>query len=775
MATTRLRVCVPNRCLDGVPESSVGAPRISARSGRQMRQASQNMRRVMIVSNRLPVSAERRKGEIAFRRSVGGVATGLASVLGETAGLWVGWPGAALARLGPEERAEVAARMRNEYACEPVFLSDADIRGYYQGFSNRTIWPLFHYFTRFAEFDSSMWSTYLRVNRKFRDVVLSAVRPGDVIWVHDYQLLLLPQMLRDELPDASIGFFLHIPFPAPEVFRVLPWRRELLSGMLGADLIGFHTYDYAVNFTDSVRVLLGHAARAGTIEVEGRTCLAEAFPMGIDFDAFQSAATSQRVRRESARISEHAHGSKLVLSVDRLDYTKGIPERLRAFGAFLERHPEWRGRVSMMVVAVPSRTGVEQYRRLKAEADGLVGSINGKYGDVDWMPIRYIYRSLPIHSLVAAYSAADVALVTPLRDGMNLIAKEYLASRPSETGVLVLSEMAGAARELAEAIIVNPFDLDGMVEALETALTMPKTEQRSRNRPMRERLGRYTVSRWAQDFLDSLCETKLRQLQSAEHWLDAAQRERLVAAYRSTKGRRFVLDYDGTLIGFAARPSLAVPSPDLIDLLRRLAKDERNAVAIVSGRDRDTLGDWFGDLPIDLIAEHGAWIRDRGQAWCMIEALDDEWKSRVRPVLEMFVDRTPGSSLEEKTFSLAWHYRLVGSGLAEARLAELRDTLSALTSSLGLAVMEGNRVTEVKLPAVHKGRAALRYMNDDRYGFVLAAGDDQTDEDLFEAAPPGAWTIRVGGGPTKASFTVNSHRDMLDLLSELAGESDEAS
>ncbi len=483
------------------------------------------MRRVVIVSNRLPVTVEKRKGALSYRGSVGGVSTGLQSLLEESNGLWVGWAEISASRVDADERAQIAERLQAEHSSTPVFLTSADIRGFYHGFSNRTIWPLFHYFMRFAEFDSAMWSAYQRVNRKYRDAVLEVAKPGDIIWVHDYQLMLLPQLLREALPDASIGFFLHIPFPALEVFRVLPWRREVLAGLLGADLVGFHTYDYAANFLDSVQHLTSYEVQGERVNVEGRLSVAEAFPMGIDFERFATMATTPKATSEAQRIVSQSGGRKLVLSIDRLDYTKGIPERLRAFCAFLERYPRVAGQgddacrrrpISDACGAVsPAQEGGRRARRLDQRAvrhDGL-----------DAHPL-----SVPVaspESLAAAYRAADVALVTPLRDGMNLIAKEYLAARIDGTGVLVLSELAGAARELGEAVVVNPFDQESIVDGLHEALTMPEEEQRTHNTAMRARLSRYTVSRWGADFVESLENVKIQQLRSVEYVLDDLQRE----------------------------------------------------------------------------------------------------------------------------------------------------------------------------------------------------------------------------------------------------------
>ncbi len=725
------------------------------------------MQRLIIVSNRLPVTVEKRAGAIKVRGSVGGVATGLGSYHKSHEGIWVGWAGESATHLSADERELVRAELAEKHRCEPVFLTVADVRGFYAGFSNGTLWPLFHHFTRYAEFDAKNWAVYERVNRKYCDAVLQVARPGDTIWVQDYQLMLLPRMLREKMPEASIGFFLHIPFPSYEVFRILPWRREILEGVLGSDLIGFHTYDYVRGFLSSTRRILALDEQYGRMVVDERLVTVDAFPMGIDYERYREGAAAPQARKSAKRITAGDAGEKIVLSVDRLDYTKGIPERLRAYDEFLGRHPEWRKRVSLVCVAVPSRTRVEEYRKLKERIERLVGEINGKHGTIDWVPVRYLYRSLSFHTLCGMYAAADVALVTPLRDGMNLIAKEYVAARRDTGGVLLLSEMAGASRELSDALQVNPYDLDGMVSALHRALTMPMNEQLERMASMQQRVSRYTVSRWAEEFLDGVERVKLLQLGYDAHLLHDPARERLVRAYRGSESRLLMLDYDGTLAPFAATPSDARPSARVHDLLKRLASNPRNEVVVISGRERTSLEEWLGDLPIDLVAEHGVWLRDRTGQWVTAEPMTDEWKPRVRPLLDSFMDRTPGSFVEEKDFSLAWHYRAIHPSLAEARIVELKEALLGITGDLGLAVMDGNKVVEIKSARVNKGSAAHRWMCRDEGGFILAVGDDRTDEDMFEMAPDRAWTIKVGRGSTHAGFSVRGVADVLDLLARL--------
>lgn len=727
------------------------------------------MSRLLIVSNRLPVTVDKRAGQFEFKKSVGGVATGLSAYHSGTDSLWVGWPEIPASRLQQEERDQISRTLAEEHGCVPVYLTQGDVTDFYLGFSNRTVWPLFHHFNESVEFDKKTWAAFERVNRKFLDAVLEVAQPDDTIWVQDYQLMLLPSLLREHLPEASIGFFLHIPFPCYEVFRALPWRRQVLEGLLGADLIGFHTYDYVRYFLASVNNILGIDDQFGRLSVDGRRVLVDAFPMGIDFAHYAEGAESPAAEAEAEKLQARTHGRKVVLSVDRLDYTKGIPGRLKTFDRLLEQHPEWRGKVNLVCVAVPSRTRVEEYRLLKEEVDRLVGSINGRWSSMDWVPVRYLYRGLPFDQLVGLYAAADVCCVTPLRDGMNLIAKEYCAACTDETGVLMLSEMAGAARELREAVLVNPNDPDAMVAALSQSLDMPEDEQRARMRAMRDRVGRYTVQRWVQDFLDRLGEVKEQQAQGARR-LDAHARAGLLQEYRTAKRRLLLLDYDGTLMPFASRPESVVPDPEVIRCVQKLAADRRTDVVIVSGRERETLDRWLGYLPVSMIAEHGAWLRNQTGDWFTIEPMDAEWMNRVEPLLTMFVDRTPGSFIERKDYSLVWHYRDVPQALAQARCAELHEILTGMLRDLGLAAMDGNRVIEVKRSEVNKGRAAHRWMSAEEVGFILAIGDDRTDEDTFEAAPDESWTIKVGPGKTAAKYSVGSVIAVRELLEQLAAE-----
>jgi trehalose 6-phosphate synthase/phosphatase len=451
------------------------------------------MSRIILVSNRLPVTVARDDHGVRVERSVGGLATALREPHERSGGVWIGWP-------GPTD-----GMPAQEMGAVPVHLTAREVERFYESFANGVIWPLFHYLTGNLPLRVEGWDEYKSVNARFAEVVCEQYRPGDRIWVHDYQLMLVPEYVRERVPDARIGFFLHIPFPSAELFAVLPGRQQLLHGLLGADLIGFHTSWYRSHFVDSIARILQIETVDDHIQLDGRTIRLGVFPISIDSQVYHERALGPEVEFEVSRL--RAQPGKLLVAIDRLDYTKGIPRRLIAFEHLLETRPEWRERVRMIQLAVPSRTGVRAYRRFRQEVDALVGHINGTFGTAHWTPIHYLYRSVPEAQLLALYRAADVMLVTPVRDGMNLVSKEFIATRSDEQGVLVLSEFAGAAEQLRDAILVNPFDIEAAAERYHDALMMPSAEQRQRMRVLRQNVFDYDVHRWTREFLGALAGT----------------------------------------------------------------------------------------------------------------------------------------------------------------------------------------------------------------------------------------------------------------------------
>ncbi|MFC1504776.1 bifunctional alpha,alpha-trehalose-phosphate synthase (UDP-forming)/trehalose-phosphatase, partial [Spirochaetota bacterium] len=724
------------------------------------------MNRLLIISNRLPVSVQRSGDSFNVKQSIGGLATGLSSFYKEYDSVWIGWPGLSNEMIG-NDRDIVIKKLKKE-KCYPVFLSKKDLSDYYLGFCNNAIWPLFHYFIQYCYFFESQWETYKEVNVKFFNSIKKLIKPDDYIWVHDYQLLLLPQLIKEKYPNVKIGFFLHIPFPSFEVFRIIPWRREILEGMLGADLIGFHTYDYVRHFLSAVHRICGHEHRYNQILTPNHILKAEAFPMGVDYEYFSSISQQQvKLKKRVKEIRGLKEKLKIILSVDRLDYTKGMINRLNAYERFLDHYPEYKGKVTLITLAVPSRADVEQYQDLKKEVDETTGRINGKYGTIGWTPIRYLYKSIPFDELAQLYTLSDIALVTPLRDGMNLVAKEYIASKTDGKGVLILSEMTGAARELGEAIIVNPNDITKLSDSIYEAVTMPEEEQIARNRKMQKRIREYNVGQWAQDFIDNLKSVKELQKVLSVRNLNPEIEKKIIKRYRSSNKRVLFLDYDGTLVEFSSDPDKTVPDKKLLALLKKLAHDKKNTIIIVSERGKKSLDAWLGKLNIHIIAEHGALVKAPGGEWEIAENISSKWKGKIMPVLEVFVKRTPGAFIEEKDFSLTWHYKKAESDLKAVRARELKEALLHLTQFLHLEILEGNNIIEIKNIRINKGNVARKMIRNKKYGFILAIGDDSTDERMFESLPQNAFSINVGNNISKAKYNVKRVDLARQLLNKL--------
>jgi len=718
------------------------------------------MGKTIIVSNRLPVKIA--KGESGFNLTVseGGLATGLGSIYKDGDNIWIGWAGL---EVEEKEKDEIINRLAKE-SLSPVFLTEKEIQNYYEGFSNETLWPIFHYMSTYAQYEKEYWDDYEVVNHKFKDAVLKIAQPGDIIWIHDYQLLLLPKLIREELPNVTIGFFQHIPFPSYELFRLIPWRAELLNGMLGADLIGFHTYDDVRHFTSSATRVLPVQTTANVIHKDDRYITIDAFPMGIDAVKFNDLTSSDAVKAELKLLNEIVRDSKIILSIDRLDYSKGIIQRLNAFEKVLINHPEYLGKISLKMIVVPSRDNIPQYSELRDSIDKFVGNINSRFRTHGWNPINYYYRSFPIETLSALYSRADICLVTPMRDGMNLVSKEYVASKTDETGVLILSEMAGASKELIDAIIVNPNNTVELYEAIVKAIEMPIAEQKIRMQGLRQIVQKFDINHWVKIFMDQLSEVKQLELSRRAKHVNNDLKLLIKANYDVAKKRVLFLDYDGTLVGFKINPLDANPDDDLYQLINSLAADPKNKVVIISGRKHETLGEWFSHLPIDLIAEHGAWKKIDNSEWIETPNLSDKWKSIVKPMLEAYSDRTAGSFIEEKRFSLAWHYRNVEKGLGELRANELISNMRYLTRERGLQLLPGNKVVEIKNAEINKGKAALSYTYGQDFDFLLAMGDDHTDEDIFESLPDLATTIKVGSSVSAAKYYLTDVKQVRELL-----------
>ncbi|MFY9345864.1 MAG: bifunctional alpha,alpha-trehalose-phosphate synthase (UDP-forming)/trehalose-phosphatase [Planctomycetota bacterium] len=725
-----------------------------------------NGNRLLVVANRLPLTVATSPDGPRIVHSTGGLATGLRGPHESGAGLWFGWPGS-LTGMGKKRKQEALQQLRNQRFV-PIELSRDEVESYYNDFSNGVLWPTFHYLIDRLPHQSPDWNDYVAVNERFADAVAAQWRPGDVIWVHDFHLMLVPRLLRERLPDARIGFFLHIPFPSSEVFRVLPWREELLRGLLGADLIGFHTLSYLRHFAASLLRHLGIEVAIDRLSHDGRDVRLAAMPMGVDVETFAGFANDPEVVAEARATRDRARGAQIVLGIDRLDYTKGLPRRLLAFERLLEQRAPEQPRVQLIQVAVTSRSDVKEYQSFKRGVDELVGRINGRFGSPDFTPIHYVNRGLSPREVTTLYLAADVMLVTPLRDGLNLVAKEFVAARQDGDGVLVLSEFAGVAAELPEALQFNPYDTEGAARTLAKALDMPVDERRRRMASLRPAVVRHDVHGWVRTFLTEL----------ATDQAPAAQRRSalpvILQALQQARGAGplvVFVDYDGTLVDFTTRPELATPDRDLCELLTRLSQVPGLDVHLVSGRAREFLAQWFGACGIGLHAEHGLISRGPGEAdWSAAPGGEPDWRPRVIALLERVASHIPGAHLEVKAQSVAWHFRQVEPAFATTVAKELRLHLLELLSNVGVAVVEGNRVLEVRPQGVHKGQVVARVLAARREpAGVVVFGDDRTDEDMFVAAPADAVTIHVGPGNSAARFQVGDPATTRLLLRSLLG------
>ena len=723
------------------------------------------MSKTIIVSNRLPIRIEKEDGQKVYKTSEGGLATGLGSIYKEGKNIWIGWPGISLEH---EEEQEVEKELINRNM-RPVFLTEDDVEDFYLGFSNQTLWPAFHYFIHHMRFVDEEWEAYYNANRKFADAVSKWLEPDDIIWVHDYQLMLVPEMIRKQFPNVTIGFFQHIPFPSYEVFRMIPWRKKLLNGVLGADYIGFHTYDDMRHFLSSCHRLAGYSYERNQILVKNRLVEADSLPMGIDYGKYLESATSQLAKAKEISYRDSLGSQELILSMDRLDYSKGIPGRLQAFDKFLEKYPEYQGRVSLFLIVVPSRDQVASYKALKEKVEFLVGHVNGKYGTINYVPVHFYYRSFPLDDLSAFYRMCKIAMITPKRDGMNLVCKEFIASRENEDGVLILSEMAGASKELSDAILVNPNDQNEMVEAIKKALEMPLNEQKRRMKIMQKTVKKYTIFQWVDLFMNNLKDLKERQQSMATKKLNDKIKSNITKDFKKAKNPIIFLDYDGTLVPFHENPDECAPDAELAQILHQLAVKAK--LVVISGRKAATLEEWLDEFNIDLIAEHGIKTKRAGAKWQVNGDLqEDGWKNEARDILEFYIQRTPGSFLEEKEHTLVWHYRKVEKGLGSLRSSELSSHLKHFMTNKGLDVIEGDHVVEVKPSIINKGKAATERLKGEKVDFIMAFGDDRTDEDTFEALPKTALTIKVGSGFSYAKYAVENNEEVMALLQSFVQE-----
>lgn len=718
------------------------------------------MGRIINVANRLPVTV----GE-TMQKSSGGLISALEGAAADKFDLvWVGWPGSTIE--DPVRQQELSETLAVDFGFHSVFLSEEEHKAYYMGLSNSSLWPILHYMANFMRYDEEEWTVYEEVNRRFAEKTLEVAEPGDLIWVHDYHLMLLPQMLREQRPDLRIGFFFHTPFPSSEVFRCHPRRRELLQGILGADQIGFHTYGYLRHFRSTVLRLLGVESEMNRIQDGQRLITLGVYPIGINSSLFEKELKSPELEERRDVFRQNWGNKRIILSVERLDYTKGLVHRLEAVSLFMDTYPERINHVKFVFVSVPSRGEVREYRRLLEDIEGLVGKINGKHATVENSPIHFIHNPVPFTDLCALYSMADVAMVTPLVDGMNLVAKEYVACQTDGAGVLVLSEFAGAAQELVNSLQVNPYDLRQVSESIKLALDMDVKEKAKRMKYMRERVLHFDADYWACGYLDDLASVETRTDQPIEF----ADAENHIAEKMGEANRvAFFLDYDGTLREFESLPRNAFPHDELHSVLKRLEAESNMDVYIISGRQKDDLEDWLGMYSFTLIAEHGnSYSIPFSDEWTqMYPNADMSWKDRVVEVLDHYVGSTPGSFVEVKTSAVVWHYRQSDPEFGQWKAHQLMSEIVEMLSNLPVEIHHGKKIVEISSIHVNKGAAVEHFLAEKSYDLVLCAGDDQTDEGMFRLGNENMLSVKIGKGDTHAQYRIQDPSAFRDLLQRI--------
>lgn len=711
------------------------------------------------VSNRLPVTVN--DGEIT--KSSGGLVAALAGLSQDEYRLeWIGWPGGEIAE-GRQEH--VRRSLQDEHGCSPIFLTKGQAEGHYEGYSNSSLWPLLHTMPSRFRYEPQWWEHYRHANQMFADHVLQRACDGDMVWVHDYQLMLLPRMLKEARPSLKIGFFLHTPFPTYEVFRYHPQREELASGVLGADLIGFHTFNYLRNFRMAAVRLLGAQSEITSIRHNGRSSTLGVYPIGINARQFEEQLTKPEHTQQVEKFRQTFNQKQIVLSVERLDYTKGLLHRLDAINLLLSRlEKAQRDHIKFIFVSVPSRENVEEYAQLLEEVEARVGKLNGDYSTLNNSPVHFIHGSVTFTELAALYAMADVGLVTPLVDGMNLVAKEYIAAKKDEGGVLVLSEFAGAAEELYNAFIVNPYDTPAVADAIMHALAMPREQAITRMRPMRERVMRVDAQAWAGSFMRDL-----DQVEAIEPTPDVRLedvRNRICSAINAGQRIAMFIDYDGTLREIVRDPAAARPTPEIHDLVSCLGRMHNIDLTVISGRAAQDLDRWLGQHSLSLIGEHGAAVRGRGgEVWEQLDRnVNYEWKEPIGKLLALYADSTPGSFVEDKRTSLVWHYRQTDEEFGTWKAQQLVVELEGVVASAPVTVRHGHKIVEVSASHISKGAAITTLVDKANYDLILCAGDDATDETMFRLDLKNLITIKVGPGDTAADYRIDSPVVLRQLL-----------
>lgn len=788
--------------------------------------------RMIIVGNQLPLRAHRSSdgsGEWCFSWDEDSLLLQLKDGLGED--VEVLYVGCLREQIDPSEQDDVAQTLLETFKCVPAFIPPELFSKFYHGFCKQQLWPLFHYMLPLSpdlggRFDRSLWQAYVSVNKIFADKVMEVITPDeDFVWVHDYHLMVLPTFLRKRFNRVKLGFFLHSPFPSSEIYRTLPVRDELLRALLNSDLIGFHTFDYARHFLSCCSRMLGLAyqSKRGYIGLEyyGRTVSIKILPVGIHMGQLRSVLNLPETDSRVAELRDQFKGQTVLLGVDDMDIFKGISLKLLAMEQLLTQHPDKRGKVVLVQIANPARGRGKDVQEVQSETHATVRRINETFGRPGYHPVVLIDTPLQFYERIAYYVTAECCLVTAVRDGMNLIPYEYIICRqgnekldetlglnPStpKKSMLVVSEFIGCSPSLSGAIRVNPWNIDAVAEAMESALIVPEPEKQMRHEKHYRYVSTHDVAYWAHSFLQDL-ERACRDHVRRRCWgigfglgfrviaLDPNFRklsvEHIVSAYKRTKNRAILLDCDGTMM---LQSSIStIPNTEAIGILNNLCGDPKNVVFVVSGKDKKTLTEGFSSCEkLGIAAEHGYFLRLSHDAeWeTCLPVTDFDWKQIAEPVMKLYTETTDGSTIETKESALVWNYQYADPDFGSCQAKELLDHLESVLANEPVSVKSGQHIVEVKPQGVNKGLVAERLLVTMRQkgmlpDFVLCIGDDRSDEDMFEviirakglpSLSPVAevFACTVGRKPSKAKYYLEDTTEILRMLQGLVTASEQA-
>jgi len=685
----------------------------------------------------------------------------------------------------PELKQSLTDNLYKEKSIVPIFVDPETCRLHYEGYCKTELWPLFHYILWESTIQTSEeknWEGYVKFNQIFANEIAKYYQPGDMIWIQDYHLLILPEMLRKLIPKADIGIFIHTTFPTSEIFRCLPKRKEVLKGILGSNLVGFQIYSYSRHFISSCTRVLGLESTPTGIEYNGGIVSVEIFTIGIDVERIEKRRITPAVLEKMESLKNLYEGKKIIIGTDKLDRIKGVKHKLSAFEYFLTLYPEWQNKVILIQVTSPSNSN--ESRLVETQVSELVAHINGQFGTLSFTPVHYYHQDLDQDEYFALLNIADVGLITSVRDGMNTTSHEFVLCQKENHGPLILSEFTGTAGSLSGAILVNPWDHEGVAQAINEALLMSKEECNDRYKQLYKNVTNNTSQFWAKSFYKELKEKVTAVIDPSEP-MPLLNEEEVIDSYINSERRCFFFDYDGTLTPICNTPSAAVPGPEMLKALTVLTQDPRNYIFVISGRDQEFLDLHLGHLTnLGLSAEHGSFIKYPGESWKnAIEDMDLSWKDDVMKIFNFYTERTQGSFVENKKCAITWHYRLADPNYGTFQAKECQTHLeNVILPKYPVEILVGKKCLEVRPSAINKGSIVNSLLSDQvDCDFVFCSGDDKTDEDMFKVLTAASedpksqniFTCRIGPAKVKtmASSTLPTPAELISLMSKLANVS----